>query len=80
VGQKSYIKRLGIVLRAKRESLGISQEEFSFEVGLHRTYIGSIERGEKNITINSLLKIANRMGLKLSQIFKEVEGLQELEK
>ena len=40
-------KKLGSVIRARRRAAGISQEAFATEVGIHRTYIGAVERGER---------------------------------
>lgn len=48
----------GNQVREIRKQLGISQEELSFKANLHRTYIGMIERGEKNITLVNIEKIA----------------------
>ena len=50
--------RLGLAIRVRREALGFSQEGLSFECGLHRTYIGAIERGEKNLTLRNAIRIA----------------------
>lgn len=61
-------KRLGLALRAKRESLGWSQETLAFESGLHRTYIGAVERGEKNVTLRNAIRIARSMQSTLSDV------------
>ena len=61
-------KRIGLALRAKRESLGWSQETLAFESGLHRTYIGAVERGEKNITLRNAIRIARSMQSTLSDV------------
>lgn len=45
-------------IRIRREFLGLSQEGLADRSGIHRTYIGSIERGERNVTINTLARIA----------------------
>lgn len=45
-------------IRMKREKLGLSQEALADICELHRTYIGSIERGERNLTVNTLAKVA----------------------
>lgn len=45
-------------IKRARTELGISQEELAERAGLHRTYIGGVERGERNITLESLEKIA----------------------
>ncbi len=54
----------------------MSQEEFAYRCGLHRTYIGSIERGEKSVTIETANKIARALGIPLSQIFLQLEQLE----
>ena len=61
-------KRIGLALRAKREALGWSQETLAFESGLHRTYIGAVERGEKNVTLRNALRIARSMQSTLSDL------------
>lgn len=61
-------KRIGLALRAKRELLGWSQETLAFESGLHRTYIGAVERGEKNVTLRNAIRIARSMQSTLSDV------------
>ena len=61
-------KRIGLAIRAKREALGWSQETLAFESGLHRTYIGAVERGEKNVTLRNALRIARSMQSTLSDL------------
>lgn len=51
-------RRVGRYLRAHRQRLGLSQEAFADLVGVHRTYMGSIERGEENLTLQSLERLA----------------------
>ncbi len=55
--------RVGRNLRAHREALGLSQEAFAELVGVHRTYMGGLERGERNITLRSLERIAATIGV-----------------
>jgi transcriptional regulator with XRE-family HTH domain len=50
-------------LRAYREAKGLSQEAFADVLGVHRTYMGGIERGERNLTLKSLERIAGRLDL-----------------
>ena len=69
--------RFGVIIRRLRLQSGLSQEAFAHICGLHRTYIGSIERGEKTVTIETVLKLAHALDLTLSQLFLEVE--KELE-
>ncbi len=54
-------RNLGHNLRAYRESEGLSQEAFADELKVHRTYMGGVERGERNLTLKSLERIAARL-------------------
>jgi len=56
-------KRVGQNLRACRLAAGFSQEEFADHLQFHRTYMGGIERGERNLTLRSLERIAGRLGM-----------------
>ncbi|MCF0125789.1 MAG: helix-turn-helix transcriptional regulator [Clostridia bacterium] len=49
----------------------LSQEDLAFRCGLHRTYIGAIERGEKSPTLNTIEKIANGLEIQLCDLFKK---------
>lgn len=54
---------VGRRLRDHRASSGLSQEEFADVIGVHRTYLGGLERGERNLTLKSLERIAARLGV-----------------
>lgn len=56
---------VGRNLRAYRKGRGLSQEEFADVLGVHRTYMGGIERGERNLTLKSVERIASRIDLEL---------------
>jgi transcriptional regulator with XRE-family HTH domain len=62
-------KKFGKKVRELRKERGYSQEGFAFECDLHRTYIGCIERGEKNITITNIEKIAKALKVDIVQLF-----------
>ena len=64
-------KKLGNAIRCERNKLGISQEKFAEKSGFHRTYIGHVERGEKNITVVGLLKIAKTLGISTSELLQK---------
>lgn len=62
-------KKIGIRLRELRISKGLSQEKFSFECELDRTYIASIEQGKRNVSAVNIEKIAKALGLSVSDFF-----------
>lgn len=64
--------RFGKAVRRRRHRLGVSQEEFADRCGLDRTYIGGIERGERNLALLNLEKIAKAFRLSLSELFRDV--------
>ncbi len=64
-------KRFGAVVRNHRKALGYSQESFADACGLHRTYIGAIERGERNVSIDNIARIAATLGLHVADLFPE---------
>jgi transcriptional regulator with XRE-family HTH domain len=57
------LSAVGAVLRKRREDLGLSQDELGHLSGLHRTYIGSVERGERNLTLSSMISICGALQL-----------------
>jgi len=58
-------------VRIERTKLGISQEELASRAGVHRTYIGMIERAEKNITLENIEKVCKALDLSISDFFKD---------
>jgi len=64
--------RFGKALRERRRKLRVSQEEFADMCGLDRTYIGGIERGERNVALVNIEKIALALRLSLAQLFRDV--------
>lgn len=61
--------KFGIKLREFRKEKGLSQEKLAHLAGLHRTYIGMIERAEKNITLLNVEKISNALKIKITEFF-----------
>lgn len=61
-------KVLGHRLREHRLRLGLSQEEFADHVGFHRTYVGAIERGERNLSLRSVEDLAEKLGLRAADL------------
>lgn len=58
-------------IRAFREARGLSQEDFADLCGLHRTYVGSVERSERNVTLRTLEVFASVMGVSVPQLLTE---------
>ena len=67
--KKNILISFGDKVRLKRKDLGLSQEELADKAGLHRTYIGMIERAEKNITLTNIEKIAKALGVETKTLF-----------
>lgn len=63
-------RKFGNRIRELRADLGLSQEELGFKADLHRTYIGSIERGEQNVSLDNIGRIAKQLKISLSDLFK----------
>lgn len=62
--------RFGREVRRRRVALGISQEELGFRAGMHRNYIGYVERAEENATVKSVIKIARALGLRPAELVR----------
>ena len=61
--------RFGLRVRLLRTERGWSQERFADRCGLHRTYIGSIERGEQNLSLVNIERLATTLGISLGELF-----------
>lgn len=66
---KKIRKSFGIRVRELRKDQGYSQEAFADECGLHRTYIGAIERGERNVSIDNIARIAGALRIGMGELF-----------
>lgn len=64
----------GQVVRALREERGLSQEEFATRAGVHRTYMGGIERGERNPTLTTIHKIAAALTVPPYKLLEKIGG------
>jgi len=64
--------RFGKAIRARRHTLGVSQEEFADMCSMDRTYIGGIERGERNVSLVNIEKIAKSLKISLPRLFQDV--------
>ena len=69
---KYILIRFGKKVREERLKKGLSQEDLASKANVHRTYIGMIERGEKNITLLNIKKIAIALDLQINQLLNDV--------
>ncbi len=59
-------------MRARREELGLSQDDLAGRCGLHRTYIGSVERGERNVSLVNIVRIADALEVDAGRLVRRV--------
>ncbi|TDK61766.1 XRE family transcriptional regulator [Bacillus salipaludis] len=71
------IKKLGERIRILRKEKGLSQEELGERADIHTNHIGAIERGEKNVTIESLIKVTRGLGITLDELFRHLEPAEK---
>ena len=76
--RKSIRKAFGSLVRSKRNILGISQEELSFRSGLHRTYVGSVERGERNLSLENIYLLATTLECDPQDLLLSLENMIKL--
>ena len=68
--EKSYLRSFGERVRSLRKARGLSQEQLADACHLDRTYIGGIERGERNVTVLKVRLIAEALSIPVSQVFE----------
>jgi len=71
--QTPFLITLGNVLKTNRKKAGFSQEAFAHDVGLARSHYGSIERGERNLSVGKLRDICKVLNLPMSELMQQVE-------
>jgi transcriptional regulator with XRE-family HTH domain len=65
--------RFGAVVRAFRRRLGVSQEELAWRADIHRTYLADIERGQRNISLSSIVRLVRALSVSLAEFFHAFE-------
>ena len=68
----NVLKELGAVVRTYRHQKGMSQETLAERSELHRTYISGVERGRRNLSLQSISKLADALGISISALFSSV--------
>ncbi len=72
LNDKTFLQQLGDRLREARQNQQLTQEELAEKSALHRTFIGSVERGERNVSVLNLRLIARVVRISLADLFKKV--------
>ena len=70
--QKDILVRFGARVRQLRKRKGLSQEDLALEADLDRTYVGGVERGERNISLRNIKKLAKALGISMSGLLRNV--------
>lgn len=65
------LRAFGVRVRVLREQTGLSQEALADRAGLHRTYVGSVERGERNISLANIHRLADALGVAAAELLSE---------
>ena len=66
-------RAFGTAVKRRREKLGLSQEKLADRAHLHRTYLGSVERGERNVSLKNIVLIASALRISPSELLGEAE-------
>ena len=72
----SIQEKLGKAIVLLRKEKGLSQESFAYDAGIDRRYMSDIENGKRNISLDILERISQKLGLKISELFTVVEGME----
>jgi transcriptional regulator with XRE-family HTH domain len=67
------LRALGQRIRELRTERGYSQEAFADQCGVHRTFMGTVERGESNLSFQNVVKVSSALGIPLASLFKDLE-------
>ena len=73
-----YFSILGANVRALRIKMNLTQEQLADKCDLHRTYIGAIERGDRNISLKNIVRLADVLGVTPSDLLKTQSNIKEL--
>jgi len=65
-------------VRSRRAAVGVSQEALADLSGLHRTYVGAVERGERNVSLLNICRLAKALGCSPAELMLDVPALQAL--
>jgi transcriptional regulator with XRE-family HTH domain len=66
-------ERFGFAVKARREELGLTQEDLAEKAKIHRTYQSDVERGSRNLALLNIEKLATALSLSISELFQRIE-------
>jgi ribosome-binding protein aMBF1 (putative translation factor) len=72
---EKLLRAFGLAVRQERERLGVSQDVFADMAKVHRTYVGSVERGERNISLKNITSFARALGISGAKLYAHAEAL-----
>lgn len=75
---KSKVENFGSKVKFFRNRLQISQDELAAKAELHRTYVGAVERGERNICLVNIFKLADALGVEAKDLFDEESDAENI--
>lgn len=70
-------REFGLALKHWRTKAGMTQEELAWRAGLHRTYVSGVERGVRNVSLQTISKLAHALDLSLSELFQPIDQLEK---
>ena len=71
IEEREFLREVGARIRAQREARGLTQAQLAQQCGLHRTFIGSVERGERNVSILNLRLVARVLRVPLTELITD---------
>jgi transcriptional regulator with XRE-family HTH domain len=72
MAKHSLAIQTGRAIRSRREASGMSQDQFADAIDMHRAYYSAIERGEKNVTLRTLKRVAEGLRVRMSEILRDI--------
>lgn len=75
--KSELVKRVGERIRRLRKEMNLSQEQLAVRSGLHTNYVGQVERGEKNLTLETLDKVVGGLGISLEELFRYIGPVEK---
>lgn len=72
----SILKQFGAAVKAGRGELGISQEALAEKAGLHRTYVGGVEQGRRNVSLLNSVKLSQALGVEAASVFERMKKIK----